>query len=420
MTIQRRLKVMLWILSTRIKYNPFVNDMFGLALLCIGLLCLPFSHLKAAAYLTRSHRNTRKMKRQTFIERLLKKSNLLRKEIIDHLVATRATDEPLYAGRVFKLKEKHGQERGVLIMKFNDTFTRLRQTCDMEKLLADYFIALELSYYGSCNPQILQFLTYQDTRIVVGAVQALEHAFLSRLDGNIVPSNYSSSTWVYDKIFYPMDVPKEYDCIVVAMWSDIKRHYLLFEAIRRINDPEYRACLVGFPFGRTRADFEEMIDYYGIRHNVVIFDRIKQPELNELFNKSKVNLLLSSKEGGNKSIIEGFFAGVPGIVLSEHIGIDLDWINDKTGLLVERRKLAEALQFFRTNYKQYDPRPWAMDNLSCRASTAHLENTLKDISKELGLPWTRPLAVKVNRPECAYYDEKDALPPLDIDYYRKP
>ncbi len=415
-----RQAVFLRILRTRLKYSPAVNELFGMGLTLVGILYLPFNRTKAAGSLMRAHRNSRNMRTQKFLEFLLTRFNLYNPDILDRLVEERYVESPLVPSRCLKLKEKLDDEKGVIIMKFNDTFTALRRVVDMDSLLADYTLCLELSYYGCCNPQILQFMRYRDHHVVVGAVQELERAYLHRLTGNLVRADYNSSTWVDERLFTPMSLPKEYDCIVVAMWDDIKRHYLLFEAIAELNDPTYRACVVGFTLHEPRERIDELIDYYGIRQNVIIFERQKQPQVNILLNKSKVNLLLSFKEGGNKSIIEGFFADVPGIVLSEHIGIDLDWINDQTGRLVDKRRLAESLQWFRTDYARFHPRKWALEHISCAASTAKLESTLREIAKREGRPWTRPLAVKINVPECDYYDPAGQLAPLDLSRYRRP
>jgi hypothetical protein len=156
-----------------------------------------------------------------------------------------------------------------------------------------------------------------------------------------------------------------------------------------------------------------------VLENIEFFERIPPEQVNILLNKSKVNLLLSLKEGGNKAIIEGLFANVPAIVLDEHIGIDLAWINSRTGLVTERKHLKEALLEMRESFNSFQPRQWAIDNISCHASTRNLENGLKEIAGRRNEPWDTPIRKKVNRPECEYYDESMRLSPFDLDKYRK-
>jgi glycosyltransferase involved in cell wall biosynthesis len=365
----------------------------------------------------RSHRNTRIERRRLFIEKRFRKGNLLSGEIIDALMPVSFRHEGFYHGRVFKLKEKGPDEKGVILINYNETMAKLRLKYDMSSILKDYNIALELSYYGCCIPEIMQFLEHKDSDIVVGVVQDLESRFLERLEANIHSADYSSSTWVDDRAFYNLNLEKEYDCIMVAMWNDIKRHYLLFEAIKEIGDPSYRACLVGGAWGRVRADIEEMADYYGIRKNITVFEKIPPDQVNVLLNKSKVNLLLSLKEGGNKAIVEGMFADVPAIVLSEHLGIAPQWINENTGMLADKHRLKDALLHFRTSFAKYRPRDWAMNNISCKASTAKLEKKLKELATNKNQPWITPLAIKVNRPECEYYDDNCKLTPFNLEKY---
>jgi glycosyltransferase involved in cell wall biosynthesis len=205
---------------------------------------------------------------------------------------------------------------------------------------------------------------------------------------------------------------------MVAMWNDIKRHHLLFKALRDMKDPSYRVCLVGGPWGLVLDDIKDLAAHYGVIDNIEFFERVPPEQVNLLLNKSKVNLLLSLKEGGNKAIIEGLFANVPAIVLDEHVGIDLAWINAKTGILTDKKHLKGALLQMRSSYRSFHPRQWAIDNISCHASTRNLESRLKEIAALHDEPWTTSIRKKVNRPECEYYEESMRLPPFDLENYR--
>jgi glycosyltransferase involved in cell wall biosynthesis len=207
---------------------------------------------------------------------------------------------------------------------------------------------------------------------------------------------------------------------MVAAWNQVKRHHVLLKALREIGDPTYRVALVGYQWDLSREDIEAMADYYGVRENVVIFQDLDRPSVNEILNKSKVNLLLSLREGANKSIFEGFFADVPGIVLKNNLGVNKSYINAQTGRLIEEKELAATLQWFRSEYKRFHPRAWAEANISCRVTTRKLEEVLKEISRKLGEPWTRPLAVRIKLGYYQeYYDAAEGLEPVNMDKYRR-
>ena len=417
----KRLKTFLLILRLNLVWSAVTAEMFSF-LLCLGGRCLLlFNKIRACAWLMRSHRNSRLLKRQLKIERLLEKHRLLQSWVIDQVVPRLDTQQTkIWPSWVFKLKEPIGGEKGVLLFKFNDTFTILRNLYDIEKVLRDYFLVLEPSHSGYCFPGILQYLAYESTPIVVQATEQKDFAFLKRLDSNLIPVEFGSSDWTDDRVFRPLGLKKEFDCVMVAAWNDVKRHHVLFRALRSINDPSYRVALLGDTWNLTLGDIEAMVDFLGVRRNITFFHGLDRPGVNELLNKSKVNVLLSLREGSNKSIFEGFFADVPGIVLKNNLGVNKNYINEHTGRFVDERELADVLQWFRTEYRGFHPRVWAEKNISCLVTTRKLEEVLKEISRKLGEPWTRPLAVKVNigsYPE--YYDKDVQLAPIDLEQYRK-
>lgn len=415
----KKLLILMRILKAKLIYSRRAAAVYARFLYYSGLLVFLMNEQKAAFLIMRAHRNERNEIRRRRYERTMLRNKLLRPAIIDSLIPRRFRHEGFYHGRVFLLKEKEGDEKGVIIIKYNETFAKLFDKYDIERILKDYYLCIEMSYYGFCTPEILQFERYGDSGIVIGLVHDLEERSIKRLCRHIHPVYYSSSTWVDERNYYDLGLEKIYDCIMIAMWNDIKRHYLLFEAVRDMNDPSYRVCLVGGPWGLVMDDIKDMASYYGVIENIDFHERIPPEQVNLLLNKSKVNLLLSLKEGGNKAIIEGLFADVPAIVLDEHIGIDLAWINSRTGTVADRKHLKDALLEMRSSYSSYHPRQWAVDNISCHASTRNLESRLREIAAARNEPWTTSIRKKINRPEMEYYDPEERLPGFDYSRYEK-
>jgi glycosyltransferase involved in cell wall biosynthesis len=253
-----------------------------------------------------------------------------------------------------------GKEKGVLLMKYSDTAAKVMLRYDLNKIMQDYYLVIEPSFSGYCTAEVLSLMELKGTKSLIQCPHKTDYDFIMRAGRSLVPVETGSNSWVDDRVFTDLSLPKEYDCIMVALWGDIKRHYLLFEAMKKINDPSYRVCLIGGPWGRLQKDIEELAEYYGVRDRIDFFEKLPPAEVNRLLNKSKVNALLSLKEGANKAIVEGFFANVPALAMEENLAIGTSYINEFTGRLTSREKLAETLLWFCDNYTSFQHRKWAL------------------------------------------------------------
>jgi glycosyltransferase involved in cell wall biosynthesis len=384
----------------------------------LGILFLAVDRAKGVSYLMQAHRSTRQKSRQIKIESIFRKKSLLSKGLMRELVVIKEDSPQLLRKRIFILKEPTMDEKGVLIVSF-DTFGYLGLKCDMDRIFRDYFLVLEPSWAGYCTPELMQFLDYNDTKIIVQATEKLDFDFLERLSSNLIPVKIGASNWVDERVFKDLGLEKEYDSIMIAQWGEFKRHHIYFDAIRKTGIVNYKACLVGAAWGgRTKQDIEELIAYYGLEKNIDIFEKLNPEDVNVLLNKSKVGVLLSLKEGSNRAIFEGIFANVPAIVLKDNIGVNKDYINNNTGVLINRDELPEMLIHFRGNWHNYKPREWAMNNISCTQSTQAIEKLLRNAAAELNIQWTRCIEVKVNRPEFEYYDRNVILKQIDLNSYK--
>jgi hypothetical protein len=145
-----------------------------------------------------------------------------------------------------------------------------------------------------------------------------------------------------------------------------------------------------------------------VREQLTFFERLSPAEVNMKLNESRVNLLLSLKEGSNKSIFEGFFAGVPGMILRCAVGPAHSYFTPQTGKLIDEADLARELLWFRENAHTFSPREWALENISPQITTLKLEKILAEEAGRRDEPWTRGLVVKVNAPELSYMDPANA------------
>jgi glycosyltransferase involved in cell wall biosynthesis len=319
---------------------------------------------------------------------------------------------------VLKWPRRHGNviERGVILVSFTTSFSYFYHHTDLESLLRWFTVVLEPSWAGYCLEDILLWSGPGFPPVVVQATERRDFEFLRRLDSNLVPVEFGASNWVDDRVFRKLDgVTKRYDVIYVANYKPVKRHHVLFRAVKEIGDPSFKVALVCTPWGGTRRTVLDLIEYYGIERNVDIYEGISAAALNELMNASKVSVLLSLKEGSNRGIFEGFFADVPAVVLENNVGVNKAYINERTGRLVGERALARTLLHFREHWREFRPREWAIERIAAPVTTRALQEILVELADRERLPWTVTLRTKVNRPEVEYYEVCEPFPLTSLE-----
>jgi len=295
-------------------------------------------------------------------------------------------------------------EKGVLLVAGHHG--ELYRLVDVERLTRDYYLVFEPGWSGYASEDILHYCLFKDCPIVIMCPELDDYEFIKYLDTNLIPVRFGASDWVDPRIFRPIEgFDKDFDAVMVAVWGKYKRHHVLFHALRGIRRSGARVALAGMPWQGTREEIEMLVDYYEVGSHVTIFENLSPVEVNEVLNRSKVNMILSLREGANRSIFEGFFADVPGIVLRRNIGINKDYINQYTGKLVEENELAQALLWFREHWKDFSPRVWALANISPEVTTAKLNHLLKGIAESRGELWTTDIVAKCNSPEPTYYPD---------------
>jgi glycosyltransferase involved in cell wall biosynthesis len=295
-------------------------------------------------------------------------------------------------------------EKGALLLKYKESIRLFRNSADLPSVLQHYVLVLEPSWSGFTNPEILYFTQFKDQSIIVMAPEKRDYDFLQTLGTNLIPVNFGSSDWVNPSIFHPFkDQGKRYDAVMVARWGIYKRHHVLFRVLRELRDPSFKVALVADPWPANRKEIEKLIDFYSVHENIDIFENLKAEEVNKIMNQSKINLLLSLQEGGNRSLFEGFFAGVPGLALENNIGIPKDYFTPQTGKLIKEKDLKSELLYFREHWTDFNPRAWAEANITPEITTAKLNEILKRLAYQRGEEWTQDLVAKCNCPNLMYY-----------------
>jgi glycosyltransferase involved in cell wall biosynthesis len=302
-------------------------------------------------------------------------------------------------------------EKGVLLLKNTERFDSFRRCAKMLSILDRYMLILEPSWSAYADPKLLSFCIFRDHPMVVMSPCEADYHLLDGLKSNLMPVSIGASDWVDPRIFRPLEgCEKRFDAVMVARWTLLKRHDLLLRALLRIGDPSFRVAFVALniPGDTDRDSILRMIGKLGLEGQVTVFEDMAPAGVNQVLNQSKVNLLLSRQEGGNRSIFEGFFAGVPGLAFSNHIGIPLTHFTPQTGRLIAEQDLGDALLYFRRHWTEFEPRAWALANIAPHLTTSKLNLVLQQLAKARREQWTEDIVCKCNCPELRYYPDESA------------
>jgi glycosyltransferase involved in cell wall biosynthesis len=296
-------------------------------------------------------------------------------------------------------------EKGVLLLTHSIGFQFFSYCTDVYSVLEHYALILEPGWAGDTDPDVLYFTKFKDYPIIVMTPEKRDYDFLKAIGTNLIPVSLGPSDWINPSIFHLLkDQEKRYDAVMVASWLKLKRHHILFRALYELRDPSFQVALVSI-LPDHREEIELLVNAYGVRDNVTFFEQLPQEEVNRIFNQSKVNLLLSLQEGGNRALFEGFFAGVPGLALENTIGISKDYFTRQTGRLIKEKNLRSELLYFREHWNEFNPRPWAEANITPEIATVKLNALLKNLAHQRGEEWTKNVVAKCNAPNLEYYPE---------------
>lgn len=299
--------------------------------------------------------------------------------------------------------------KGIIIVTFTRTFSYFLKKINLTNLETFFNIVLEPSWAGYFDADILSWQFKAKNPVFLESSEILDRISIGHISNNLVPISVGASDWVDYNTFHPTDDLKTYDSVYVANTSRGKRVHKFFESLAKIKDrgvPDYKGILVCAEWGGRVKEIEYLKNYYKLDGSCEIRFGLNQNQLREVLNKSKVNILLSKKEGSNRSLFEAMFCNTPVIGLIDNIGVNKSYFNEFTGMLTWDEYLPTALLLMRDRWSQYQPRDWAMDNISpditsekvCRvvANCTGDRQLFADISKG------DPCFVKVNRPEVQY------------------
>jgi len=297
-------------------------------------------------------------------------------------------------------------KKGVILLKFTDYFKYFLSIFDMNKLSNDYVLVLEPSSIGQFDLDLLCFVG-QNIPVIVQSLEPRDISFLKSLHSNIFPIEIGANLWVDESTFHPIEkTEKEFDLLMVAIFADVKRHYHLFEALKK-SKKRLKVALAYVEWGKRLQDIKNEADYYGVLDQITFFEKVPQDEVNKLLNKSKFSILLSKKEGTNKASVESLYAGTPLIILKQHnYGHQYSYLNENTAIRVKGHELWKVFKKLDSIYNStpFNPAGWIREHHSPEKSTAVIIQELQRIESILNIQINTNLEIKVNKPELNYRD----------------
>jgi glycosyltransferase involved in cell wall biosynthesis len=317
----------------------------------------------------------------------------------------------LFESMAIVLKPPAHGERGVLLLGYSYIFPTLLKLFDVNKIASRYYIVLEPSWSGYCDLDILCYAQFPGP-VFVQTPEPRDRQFLLDTAKNLIPVPVGANWWVDHRVFRPLpEGKKDADVVMVAGWGKYKRHFRFFSALGQLKKQGHRlkAILVGYPISATKADIQKLADYYGVLDWLEFHERLKPEQVNEQFNRAKINLLWSRREGFSRAVIEGMLAGLPCIQRAGfNYGYCHPYINAQTGIYCREEELPKALLDMSQNYGSYATREWIMKHMTCQKAADILDDAIGSIAIKAGEPWTKGLVTKASALNgMRYWDPED-------------
>ena len=309
------------------------------------------------------------------------------------------------------LKSAAAGEKGVILLQYSHMFPVFAKLFNIEAIARRYYIVLEPSWSGYCDPDVLCYTQY-GFPVFVEAYEPRDAEFIRATRSNLAVVPTSTNWWVDHRIFRPLpDVGKDVDLIMVAGWGAYKRHDRFFAALRTLRRRHIRpkVVLIGYRLGMSKDDILRSASLYGVLDQIECHEGLTQSQVNHHLNRAKVSIIWSRKEGVNRAIVEGMFAGVPCIIREGfNYGYPYPYINSATGCFSSEDDLPDTIVRMIDRHADYAPRKWVMANMSAERATHILSDAVGQVARAAGESWSGGLAVKLNGLDNVYYRDTDA------------
>jgi len=293
-------------------------------------------------------------------------------------------------------------EKGIMLIKFSETFSLYLRHVDCENLMQEFHVILEPSWTGHAIEQILGWCQYKE-KVYIQCADKPDFDFIHSLQSNLVPLRMGSGEFVDYRIFQPLTNEKKYDLVCVANGLVYKRVYAYFKLVKGLKSKNnnVRAALVCANRGPLLHVIEQLIDLMGLSNSIDYFTELTQKELNRVIEQSKINILMSYREGSNRVLFEAIFSDTPSVIVDKNIGIRKECFTEDSGMVAREAFLVQDIEALLARTSSMKPRTWALQNISPEVSIDKLVNLIASTEYE-GSKFQNAIYYKVNSPEATY------------------
>ena len=284
-------------------------------------------------------------------------------------------------------------EKGAVFISFEGLWAKLLHQRNVRDFAERYSVIVA----PSSSPH--NFINYVFPRAYPDPIFTLisnahDREVLPRVSDRLIVVPLYASHWVNPDLYQPLPrAERPYDLIMVASWGKVKRHHVLFSALRSMAK-DLRVLLVGQDQeGRSAETIRELARWYGVADRLTILSNQPYREVTKLFCQARASVVLSKREGSCVVVAESLFADAPvGLLQAAVLGSRV-FINEQTGRFLDENHLARDLTELVQNADRYQPRAWAEQHISCFHSTQILNDVLKQHALQQGQAWTHDIAL---------------------------
>jgi glycosyltransferase involved in cell wall biosynthesis len=309
---------------------------------------------------------------------------------------------------ILKAPRSNG-EKGVLLVMFEYNWLRLLANVKDLGWLGEHFdIILSTSWSPTDYALLALALQSLPGTIFVQACNYGEIPWIEEFSPRLKCLPCIACDWINPDCYQPKPyAQRQTDILVVANWAPFKRHWQLFDALRRMPQ-DLRITMIGQEEGgHTLAMVRDQAALFGGKQDINFVENITIDEVTRHQCDSKVSLILSRREGCCVAAVESLFADSPlGMMHDAHVGPKA-YINKDTGVLLTPDRMDLQLQRFLDNAGGFHARAWAIENISCRKSISKVNALLRSHAELAHAPWTTDLKTPYWRPYPIFLNPSD-------------
>ena len=324
-------------------------------------------------------------------------------------------DPALSRTAILKAPAANG-EKGVMVLLFEYNFLRLLSGIeDFREFEKNWTIVFATSWSPTDYGLLALALSRVKGQVYVQPCNYGEVEKLRRFHPRISVLNNIGCDWLHPDYYRPKAWnERAIDILMVSNWGPFKRHWEFFRALRKM-PADLRIVCVGQPQdGCTLGDIRALAERYGVPQQIEYQESISIDAVTELQCDAKLSVIFSLREGCCVAAAESLMGGAAlAMRRTAHVGPKA-YINERTGILLDRGKIAQQLQAALDQGGEYDSATWARETIASTLTCAKLNSQLKEDAETEELPWTVDIAEPVWRPYPIIYRDADrrALAPV--------